>query len=188
MNTRAWGTTALILLITTLVVASLGAHLFVSAYSGVQTHAVKTNADIQQSRVAIEVLRSTAVPTSNTAEEFAFVVRSTGSEGLWLEQLTILVNTKQETTNYVYSGAIAPTVDASTQQGTFTVTFLQTNTNHQTHVLGVGEIAVLTFYTPRSVSPRETVEVRFFPQNGLTTTQLLSMPSVLIGNAVQLYP
>ncbi len=200
MNRRAeMGVGTLILFIATIVVSAIAAGVLTQTAGSLQSQALKTAKDAQGSvATRLDVLSLTATDGSDgTIEDFNAEVRpSAGAEAMNLKALSLSMGLSNMSEDLVYSnGSCAAAANASGDgyysangTGTFTVSYIQTSSNHVDGVLQPGEVAKLCFAAPRSIGEDEQFSIRLLPKVGMTTSTTVVAPSVMVTKDVLLYP
>lgn len=185
------GVGTLIIFIALLLVAAVAAGVLIQTAGSLQQRALSTGTQatgqISTNAIALEV--SAVDGRDQNVENLSMIIKlAPGSDSIKLDDVTLTLNTVDETTTYDYSAAAAPIVNGSDGNGTFTVNYLQTGPNNQTGVLVRGDVVEVDFISPTALGEGEYVRINFIPKIGTSTRVVFDTPDVISTQRVYLYP
>ncbi len=73
-------------------------------------------------------------------------------------------------------------------QGYFTVSYIQTGSNHRLGDAHTGDVMRLFFETPRGIGEDEQIHFHLIPETGTRSTAIFYMPNIISDENVNLYP
>ena len=192
MNRQAeMGVGTLIIFISLLLVAAVAAGVLIQTAGSLQQRALSTGTQatgqISTNALALEV--SAVDGDDGDVENFSMIMKlAPGSDPMKLGDVTLNLNTVDDTTTYQYSTAADPVVNDTQNNGTFTVTYLQTGANNQTGTIVRGDVVQLDFLAPQSIGESSYVRINFIPKIGTSTRVQFDTPDVISTQRVYLYP
>jgi len=192
MRKGEMGVGTLIIFIALLLVAAIAAGVLIQTAGSLQQRALSTGAQatgqIATSAVVLEVSAEDGTNISGV-ENFSMIMKlAPGSEPIRLEAVTLTMNTVDSTTTYLYSDAVTPTVNATTNNGTFVVNYLQEGPNSDAGLLVRGDVVRIDFTAQALIGPQQYTRISFIPQIGTPTTVIFETPDVMSTQRVYLYP
>jgi len=191
MNQRGeMGVGTLIIFIALLLVAAVAAGVLIQTAGSLQQRALSTGSQAtSQISTNAQVIEVSATDGTSDLVDFQLIAKlAPGSEAIELGAVTISFGTFNTSTTYIYSGGAGNAVNATTQNGTFGVTYLQSGTNAQAGVLVRGDVIRVDLEAPRAIGSGEDVRINFIPKTGTATMTLFTVPDVVSTQRVYLYP
>ncbi len=192
MRKGEMGVGTLIIFISLLLVAAVAAGVLIQTAGSLQQRALSTGSQatsqISTNAVVLEV--SAVDGTNQNIENFSMIMKlAPGSDSIKLGDSTLTLNTVNTTTTYIYDNASStPSVNATDQNGTFVVTYLQQGANHQNGVMVRGDVVEMQFLAPSSIGEGAYVRLNFIPKIGTSTRVIFDTPDVISTERVYLYP
>jgi archaeal flagellin FlaB len=185
------GVGTLIIFIALLLVAAVAAGVLIQTAGSLQQRALSTGTQatgqISTNAIVLEV--SAVDGQDQDIENFSIIMKlAPGSDAIKLDDTTLTLNTVETTTTYLYSNVTTPTVNATNNNGTFAVTYLQTGSNHQPGVMVRGDVIRIDLIAQSSIGEGEYVRLNFIPKIGTSTRIIFDTPDVISTERVYLYP
>jgi archaellin len=184
------GVGTLIIFIALLLVAAVAAGVLIQTAGSLQQRALTTGTQATgQISTNAQVIEVSAVDGTTNMENFSLIMKlAPGSNPIELDSVTFSVGTSTTTTTYIYSGGASYTVNATNNNGTFGVTYLQQGTNFQSGVLVRGDVIRLDVRSQAAIGSGEDVRMNFIPKTGTSTLTTFTVPDVISTERVYLYP
>jgi archaeal flagellin FlaB len=184
------GVGTLIIFIALLAVASITATVIIQATSTTQQRAVNVGGQATRTvATRVDVVQASAADGRSSIENLTFTAKlGPGSGAIDLNALLLTLDTHNTTTLYYYSASTMYTVNASAQNGTFGVTYLERGNAFEQDILSRGDLVSITFQAPRAIRKDEEIRVKFVPAASMPTTLKISLPHTIYTERVHLYP
>lgn len=191
MRKGEMGVGTLIIFISLLLVAAVAAGVLIQTAGSLQQKALSTGSQatgqISTNAIVLEV--SAVNGSDQDIENFSVIMKlAPGSDPIKLDDTTLTLNTVDSTTTYLYATGSTPSVNATTENGTFVVEYLQTGSNNQTGVLVRGDVIRVSLEAPATIGEGEYVRLNFIPKIGTSTRVIFDTPDVISTERVYLYP
>lgn len=191
MRRAEMGVGTLIIFIALLLVAAVAAGVLIQTAGSLQQKALSTgNQATGQISTNALVLEVSAVDGSDQdVENFSMIMKlAPGSDSIKLDDVTLTMNTVDETTTYTYDSGSTPVVNDTDDNGTFVVTYLQNGANNQPGVLVRGDVIQIDLIAQSAIAEGEFVRLNFIPKIGTSTRVIFDTPDVISTERVYLYP
>ncbi|MFP4112166.1 MAG: archaellin/type IV pilin N-terminal domain-containing protein [Candidatus Woesearchaeota archaeon] len=199
MNKRAeTGIGTLIIFIAMLIVASITANVLIQTATSLQSKALLTG---EQTKEAISTYAQVMAITAsdgrdNTLEDFTYQIKlAPGSSDMRLDSALLEFSLSDTSVDLVYFDGDCEYnqthgyyTNETAKNGTFTLDYVKTVSNHKDGYLLSGEIVELCFRAPVSVGEDEDIEIRFVPRVGIPVSTEFRSPNVITRTYERLFP
>jgi archaeal flagellin FlaB len=187
------GIGTLIIFIALLLVAAVAAGVLIQTTGSLQEKALTTGTQarstISTNAVVVEV--SAIDGSGGNLTDFANIMKlAPGSDEIKLSEAIITFNTYDNTVTLIYDGigTTGYSSNATNQNGTFKVEYLQEGPNYRSGNLQRGDVIKVYYEAPAEVGEGEEVRINFIPKIGTPTLTEFVTPEVISTQRVYLYP
>ena len=178
------GMGTLIIFIAMIIVAAIAAAVLISTTTSLQNKALETgSATRDEVGTALNVLEVYGVDgTTGTLDNITTIIKiGAGSEPVRLNDLLVSLALDNRSADYTYNETNA----TPTQ---FTVDYSINGSEHRDGFLSTGDVAKLTFISPRGVGESEDIRISFVPKVGTPYTVDTKSPTLIVNERTQIFP
>ena len=179
------GMGTLIIFIAMIIVAAIAASVLVSTTTSLQNTALQTGSATQDEvGTALNVIEIFGEDgTTGQLDNITTIVSlSAGSEPIRLDDLLVSIALSNESSDYVFSGNT--TFDTTN----FGVEYSIEGANNRNGFISTGDVARLSFESPRGIEESENVRVSFIPKVGTPRTVETLSPNLILDQRSKIFP
>lgn len=179
------GMGTLIIFIAMIIVAAIAASVLVSTTTSLQNTALQTGSATQDEvGTALNVIEIFGEDgTTGQLDNITTIVSlSAGSEPIRLDDLLVSIALSNESSDYVFSG------NTTFSTTNFGVEYSIEGANNRNGFISTGDVARLSFESPRGIEESENVRVSFIPKVGTPRTVETLSPNLILDQRSKIFP
>lgn len=179
------GMGTLIIFIAMIIVAAIAASVLVSTTTSLQNTALQTGSATQDEvGTALNVIEIFGEDgTSGQLDNITTIVSlSAGSEPIRLDDLLVSIALSNESSDYGFSG------NTTFNTTNFGVEYSIEGANNRNGFISTGDVARLSFESPRGIEESENVRISFIPKVGTPRTVETLSPNLILDQRSKIFP
>ena len=180
------GMGTLIIFIAMIIVAAIAAAVLISTTTSLQNKALETGtATRDEVGTALNVLELYGVDgTTGSLDNLTAVVKlSAGSEPVRFSDLLISLSLDNASEDYTFENN-----SADLNSSEFVVQYSINGSEHKDEFLSTGDVAKITFISPRGITESEDVVVGIIPKTGTPSNIDTQAPSLILNQRTRIFP